>query len=258
MAAFFTVVCGKDSSRIQKALPNANAAAAGGLLTAGSGANQINADGTGAVPIALGTTLPTNPTANTTGEAFFAAGQRVGRRNTAQSGTTSTITLDASASASDNLYRDYLIKITSGTGAGQFRTITSYVGSTKAATVDFAWATTPDATSVFAIFPQPVVDVALWNGAAPNALISGRVDSNAQAVASNAQLQSYRADHEIWRDPVEHRRYRQSARKRDADRGTNGFGLDRCRFPRLRWNVHVCRRAGRLGHSGRHGRNQQR
>lgn len=73
------------------------------------------------------------------------------RRNTAQAGAASTITLDAAASASDDFYKNGLIIILSGVGSLQFRTISSYVGATKVVTVDRAWASVPDNTSVFLI-----------------------------------------------------------------------------------------------------------
>ena len=168
------------------ALPNAIPGAAGGIIVAGTGTNQISPDGTGAVTPAMGATLPTTPTANTVGQALFAGAQRLGRVGTAQGGSTTTIRLDASASATDNLYQDYMVKITSGLGAGQFRTIIGYTGSNQTATIDtrLPWSIAPDNTSVFAIFPAPMVDVALWNGTAPNALISGNVPANVQATAS--------------------------------------------------------------------------
>jgi hypothetical protein len=71
---------------------------------------------------------------------------------TASAGAASTITL-AGGSATDNLYRHALVGIIGGTGAGQVRLITGYVGSTKVATVDMAWTTNPDATSVFRVIP---------------------------------------------------------------------------------------------------------
>lgn len=74
------------------------------------------------------------------------------RSNTAQAGASTTITLDASASATDDFYNNTYIYIVSGTGVGQGRFITDYVGSTKVATVD-TWVTNPDATSVFTITP---------------------------------------------------------------------------------------------------------
>lgn len=74
------------------------------------------------------------------------------RTGTAQAGASSTITLDAGASANDDFYNKCYITITEGTGKGQTRLITDYVGSTKVATVDTAWDTTPDNTSVFRIY----------------------------------------------------------------------------------------------------------
>lgn len=91
------------------------------------------------------------------------------RRNTAAAGGASTITLDAGASAVDDFYKNGVLVVVSGTGVGQFRTISSYVGSTKVATVDRAWSTTPDATSVFELFAAggsvdaATVASAVWN-----------------------------------------------------------------------------------------------
>lgn len=86
------------------------------------------------------------------------------RQNTAQAGGASTITLDAGADAGDDAYNGYAIKIVSGTGAGQTRVISDYVGSTKVATVDSAWGTQPDNTSVFEIFGQAVTTAQSWDG----------------------------------------------------------------------------------------------
>lgn len=68
---------------------------------------------------------------------------------TAQSGGASTVTLASGASASNDTYNDSTITITGGTGAGQTRKITGYVGATRVATVDAAWATQPDETSTY-------------------------------------------------------------------------------------------------------------
>jgi hypothetical protein len=66
-----------------------------------------------------------------------------------QSAAGSTATLDASASAVDDYYKDMFLVITSGTGSGQTRRIIGYVGSTKVATVDRAWGTNPTTGSTF-------------------------------------------------------------------------------------------------------------
>jgi hypothetical protein len=72
---------------------------------------------------------------------------------TAQAGAASTITLAAGASASNNYYNRSGIVITGGTGAGQERLITGYVGATKVATVDEAWVVNPDNTSLYEVGP---------------------------------------------------------------------------------------------------------
>lgn len=73
------------------------------------------------------------------------------REGTAQAGANGSITLDASASATNDFYNHTLILLTGGTGAGQVRLITDYVGSTKVASVGRNWTTNPDATSEFFI-----------------------------------------------------------------------------------------------------------
>jgi hypothetical protein len=78
---------------------------------------------------------------------------KIVRRNTAQSGTSSSITLDASASATNDLYKYQFVTIASGTGAIQCRQITAYNGTSKAATVSPAWTTAPSSDSVFFITP---------------------------------------------------------------------------------------------------------
>lgn len=70
---------------------------------------------------------------------------------TAQAGASTTITLKSASSSSDDYFNGLYITITGGTGAGQIRVITDYVGSTKVATVDRAWTTTPNATSTYSI-----------------------------------------------------------------------------------------------------------
>ncbi len=75
------------------------------------------------------------------------------RSGTAQAGGTSSITLDSGASSVNNYYQNAIVLIRSGTGAGQSALITSYVGSSKVATINGNWATVPDNTSVFSLLP---------------------------------------------------------------------------------------------------------
>ncbi|MBV8895535.1 MAG: hypothetical protein JO051_03410 [Acidobacteriaceae bacterium] len=67
----------------------------------------------------------------------------------AQAGSSTTITLGAGTPNGDNFYSGMPIYIQTGTGAGQVRTISGYVASTKVATVSSAWTTAPDATSTY-------------------------------------------------------------------------------------------------------------
>lgn len=70
---------------------------------------------------------------------------------TAQAGGSATITLAADAVATNDYYKDQSVYIMSGTGAGQTNRITGYVGATTVATVETAWATQPDNTSVYLV-----------------------------------------------------------------------------------------------------------
>jgi hypothetical protein len=104
------------------------------------------------------TALP-NAAANATGGLATA----VMRGGTAQAGAGTTITLDASASATNDLYKGMVVIIVSGTGAGQARTIISYGGANKVATVDRNWGTNPNNTSVFVLLAadNPALTAAL-------------------------------------------------------------------------------------------------
>lgn len=109
------------------------------------------------------------------------------RASTAQAGASGTITLDASASATDDLYNGCWIVITSSTGAGQARLIYDYVGSTKVASIAPAWITNPSATSIYMIVPAGFVQGALSLSAgaiAAATFASGAID--ASAIAADA------------------------------------------------------------------------
>ena len=70
-----------------------------------------------------------------------------------QAGTSTSITLAATASATDDYYNAMTVYISDGVGSGQIRTITDYNGTTKIATVSVAWSTNPDGTSVYEVMP---------------------------------------------------------------------------------------------------------
>jgi hypothetical protein len=87
------------------------------------------------------------------------AGRNSVNEGLAQGGSTTTITLNASASASDDAYNGQLVFIRSGTGQDQVGLVEDYVGSTKVATIRTRsatgqWATVPDATSAYMMIPN--------------------------------------------------------------------------------------------------------
>ena len=73
---------------------------------------------------------------------------------TAQGGNSHSITLAATASATDGIYNRNLLVITDNTGVGQTRTIVDYNGTTKVAVADRNWYIQPDATSDYQITPD--------------------------------------------------------------------------------------------------------
>lgn len=71
---------------------------------------------------------------------------------TATAGAASSITLEASKTFLLNQWTNYQIRITSGTGLGQIRSIASNTaGASPVITVSTAWTTQPDSTSVYRI-----------------------------------------------------------------------------------------------------------
>lgn len=63
------------------------------------------------------------------------------------------------ASDQDDFYNNMIIHITNGTGAGQYRTITDYTGSTRTAEISTNWDSgkIPDQTSVYTVFPAVTI-----------------------------------------------------------------------------------------------------
>jgi hypothetical protein len=85
----------------------------------------------------------------------------------AQAGTSTTITLKSTASATDDIYNGMYVTITSGTGAGQIRIIEDYVGSTKVATVTPAWTTAPTSASNYQVTTWTTESVNQYVNASP-------------------------------------------------------------------------------------------
>lgn len=91
------------------------------------------------------------------------------RTGTAQAGAAGSLTLDAGASAVNDFYKNDLLILTGGAGAGLAAFITGYNGTTKVATVSPNWVITPDVTTTFTIQPFGSIPGATAPTAADNA-----------------------------------------------------------------------------------------
>ena len=80
---------------------------------------------------------------------------------TAQAGTANTITLDALAEPTNDIYNGDRCIIVGGTGVEEHGLIIAYNGTTKVATMSENWSINPDATSEFELSPA-TVDVHTW------------------------------------------------------------------------------------------------
>ncbi len=144
--------------------------------TCTAGSNEIDADITGTLS-AVATGVQTAIAGKVWDEAVsghvaagsFGATHQTPSSGTAQAGAATTITLVAGASAVNDFYKNDGIYILSGTGVGQFRFITGYVGATKVATVA-TWSTNPDATSVYVVLPFGAIAGATAPTASENAI----------------------------------------------------------------------------------------
>ena len=88
----------------------------------------------------------------TTGNITITASSVTTDTGSAQAGTANTITLKSASSYTSNDDPNGMwITLTGGTGAGQERYISDYVGSTKVATVYPAWTTQPDNTTNYKV-----------------------------------------------------------------------------------------------------------
>lgn len=124
---------------------------------------------------------------------------RTGTANDDGSGT-STIVLDANASAVDDFYNGMAISVVIDAGAPQVRLITDYAGSTKTATVHADFLTAVDNTDTFTIFlPEGhqiqqanvthAAEVAWASGAITASVIAtGAIDADALAADAGTEL----------------------------------------------------------------------
>jgi hypothetical protein len=95
----------------------------------------------------------TNPDATSEIELLPFSGILLSHHGVATAGAAGTITMAATASATDDIYIGSVVYISTGTGAGQIRLITDYNGTTKVATVSDNWTINPAAGSVYKVLP---------------------------------------------------------------------------------------------------------
>jgi hypothetical protein len=84
-----------------------------------------------------------------------------------QAATTTSVTLKASASATDNIYSGLCVRMTSGTQNNVARKITAYNGTTKVATVFPPWDTAPLAGDSYKVVPFALESVDQYVNATP-------------------------------------------------------------------------------------------
>lgn len=116
----------------------------------------------------------------------------------AQGGASTTITLNANASSTNNIYVGQTVVIRTGTGQDQSRIISAYNGTTKVATVAQAWTTNPDSSSGYIIWPlgRALLVAAETGSISSSSFASGALDavwstaSRTLTAGTNIQLPS--------------------------------------------------------------------
>jgi hypothetical protein len=102
---------------------------------------------------------------------------------TAGGGSATTIVLTGGV-ATDGYYDGQLVKINSGPGVGQSRTILSYVAAGTVATVTRDWATNPTAASVFSVHASDMPAILEAGTAQAGANDSITLDAGASAISA--------------------------------------------------------------------------
>ncbi|MBP7652745.1 hypothetical protein KA977_04940 [Candidatus Dependentiae bacterium] len=126
------------------------------FITGGPGAGQykdisIYTGGTRTATVASDWDIAPNNTSKFMVMLTDSTEQYTGNNHSAVTQTAGSITFDDTYSGIDDYFNGWGVFITDGTGVGQFRKITDYDGTTKTASIDANWATTPDATSKYTL-----------------------------------------------------------------------------------------------------------
>lgn len=156
-------------------------------------ATQTDSIGRGIILIDDAFRMVPTPTTVFSMEMQFIRSAQAMHYGTLAAASANTCTLDASptagdVSAVDDYYNHAYILTTGGTGSGQLRKITDYIGDTRVCTVDTAWTVTPDATTTYEILSSLESDEAeVLVLAAMENLMSD--DTDAEAFQRNYGLQ---------------------------------------------------------------------
>lgn len=126
----------------------------------------------------------TAPDATSTYDILAATNLLSTNEGLAQGGAASTITLNAGASSIDNTYNGQVVVLRTGTGQDQSRIITGYVGATKVATVDAAWATQPTSSTGYMMLQSSRLDATISSRASQTSLdtLDDYVDTEVTAI----------------------------------------------------------------------------
>lgn len=103
---------------------------------------------------------------------------------TADSGSTTTMVDAARTEGTVDAWKGCYLLLTSGAISPQIRLITAFDPTTDTITFAPALSGSGITTENYVILPGAGVDIRLWAGSTPSALIAGRVDSNIQAAAA--------------------------------------------------------------------------
>jgi hypothetical protein len=112
-------------------------------------------------------------------KAYVSSIQNQALSNTLVAATASTITLPNTFSSANDAYKNVEITITSGADAGDIRTIASYNGVTKVATLNTNWTVTPSANDAFTL---------LFNTADIETLVAATKSSYPATITATANI----------------------------------------------------------------------
>jgi len=118
----------------------------------------------------------------------------------AQAGAAGSITLASAASTTDDMYTGLVVAIIGGSGVGQSRVITDYVGSTRVATIEPNWISTPTSSSIYALFHAGRVAVHT-DGITDASLATEAITADAIATDAVNEIAAATTD-QVWDEPI--------------------------------------------------------